>query len=72
VSGLKDKGIYIISRPGFLDLIQDSKTLVTARRNGGTYVLELGSKNYLNKVLNKVLNKIANKVAFTTKANVIT
>jgi hypothetical protein len=42
VSGLEDKGICIISRLGFLNLIRDSRTLVTARRNKGTYVLKLG------------------------------
>jgi hypothetical protein len=60
VSGFEDKGICVTSRPGFLDLIRDSRTLATARRNGGSYVLELGSKNHLN------------EVAFTAKADVIT
>jgi hypothetical protein len=68
VSGLKDKGICVTSRLGFLDLIRDSRTLATARRNRRSYVLELGSKNHLNEVLNKVLSE----VAFTAKANVIT
>jgi hypothetical protein len=64
VSGLEDKGICITSRPGFLDLIRDGRTLATARRNGGTYVLELGNKNHLNEVLDKV--------AFIAKADIIT
>jgi hypothetical protein len=67
VLGLKDKGICIILRLGFLNLIRDSKTLVTARQNKGTYVLKLGSKNHLNKVVNRVVNK----VVFITKANII-
>src|SRR5277367_2840670 len=45
VSKLEDRGIYIASRPGFLDLVRDGKTLATAQRNGGSYVLELGSGN---------------------------
>jgi hypothetical protein len=59
VSKLKDKGICVASRLGFLDLTCAGKTLATARRNGGIYVLELGSEN-------------CPKVAFTAKANVIT
>ena len=60
VSGLEDKGICVTSNPGFLDLIRDNRTLATARRNGGSYVLELGSKNR------------PNERAFVAKANVIT
>jgi hypothetical protein len=45
VSKLEDCGIYVNSRLGFLDLTCDGKTLATARRNGGSYVLELGTKN---------------------------
>jgi hypothetical protein len=76
VSGLEDKGICITSRPGFLDLIRDGRTLATARRNGGTYVLELGGKNHPNEVPNGVPNgvpnRMPNEVAFTAKADVIT
>jgi hypothetical protein len=76
VSGLEDKGICITSRPGFLDLIRDGRTLATAWQNRGTYVLELGSKNHLNEVPNRVLNRVPNRmpneVAFTAKADVIT
>jgi hypothetical protein len=68
VSGLEDRGICVTSRPGFLDLIRDGRTLATARQNGGSYVLELGSKNHLNKVLNEALNE----GAFIAKADIIT
>jgi hypothetical protein len=64
VSGLEDKGICVTSRPGFLDLIQDGRTLATARQNRGSYVLELGGKNHLNEV--------PNKRAFIAKADIIT
>jgi hypothetical protein len=64
VSGLEDKGICITSRLGFLDLIRDGRTLATARRNGGTYVLELGNKNHPNEV--------PDEVAFIAKADIIT
>jgi hypothetical protein len=59
VSKLKDKGICVASRLGFLDLTYAGKTLATARRNRGIYVFKLGSEN-------------RPKVAFTAKANVIT
>lgn len=42
---LKDRGINVASRLGFLDLIRDGKTLAIARRDRGLYVLELGTKN---------------------------
>jgi hypothetical protein len=63
VSGLEDKGICVASRPGFLDLIRDGRTLATARRNRGSYILELGGKNHLNEV--------PNKGAFIAKADII-
>ena len=44
VSKLEDCSISVASRLGFLDLIRNSKTLATARRIGGSYVLELGTK----------------------------
>ena len=46
VSKLEDRGISVASRPGFLDLVRNGKTLATAQRNGGAYVLELGSGNH--------------------------
>ena len=46
VSKLEDRGISVASRPGFLDLIRDGKTIATAQRRGGSYVLELGSRNH--------------------------
>jgi hypothetical protein len=57
---LEDRGIYIASRPGFLDLIRNGKTLATAQRNGGSYVLKLGSGNHQN------------ETAFAAKDNAIT
>ena len=46
VSKLKDRDISIASKPGFLDLVSNGKTLATAQRNGGSYVLELDSRNH--------------------------
>jgi hypothetical protein len=46
VSKLEGRGIYVASRPGFLDLIRNGKTLATVQRNGGLYVLKLGSGNH--------------------------
>jgi hypothetical protein len=46
VPKLEGRGISIASRPGFLGLIRNGKTLATAKRNGGLYVLELGSGNH--------------------------
>jgi hypothetical protein len=46
VSKLEDRGISVASRPGFLDLIRYGKTIATAQRSGGSYVLELGSGNH--------------------------
>jgi hypothetical protein len=60
VTKLEDRGIYVASRPGFLDLIRDSKTLATAQRNGGSYVLELGNRNHQK------------ETAFTAEDNVLT
>jgi gag-polypeptide of LTR copia-type len=60
VSKLEDRDIYVASRPGFLDLVRDGKTLATAWRNGGSYVLELGSKN------------CQRETAFTTKDDAVT
>jgi len=46
VSKLKDHGISVVSRLGFLDLIRNSKTIATAQQRSNVYVLELGSDNY--------------------------
>jgi gag-polypeptide of LTR copia-type len=45
VSKLEDHGISIASRPGFLDLIRNSKVIATAQRRSNVYILELGSDN---------------------------
>jgi hypothetical protein len=58
VTKLEDRGIYVASRPGFLDLIRNGKTLATAQRFGGSYVLELGSGNH--------------QTAFTAQDNILT
>jgi hypothetical protein len=50
VSRLEDCGIFVASRPGFLDLVRDGTTIATAQRNGGSYALELGSKNHQKEV----------------------
>jgi hypothetical protein len=71
VSKLEDRGIYVASRPGFLDLIRNGKTLATAQRNGGSYVLELGSGNHQKEAAFAVKDSKA-KAKATAKDKVVT